>query len=80
MSRNKIQMQYGLGLLEFQERFPDEESCRQHLIETKWPKGFNCRTCGNGKAWKTFRGKKQHPSWRCCHCQAEETLYSHTFV
>ena len=78
MSRNQIQLQYGLGLQEFYQRFPDEASCREYLQKTKWPQGFQCRRCHHVKAWKTFRGKKGLPSWRCCHCQAEETLYAHT--
>jgi hypothetical protein len=26
-----------LNLLEFQERFPDEDACERYLIEQRWP-------------------------------------------
>ena len=29
-------------LIEFQDRFPDEESCWRHLREVRWPEGFEC--------------------------------------
>ena len=78
MIRNKIQLQYGLSLKEFHEIFPDEEACRLYLQKTKWPCGFHCRQCGKTKAWVVYRRKIKLPSWRCRHCQAEESLYAHT--
>jgi predicted RNA-binding Zn-ribbon protein involved in translation (DUF1610 family) len=36
-----------LSLLEFQARFPDEESCARLLLERRWPNGFVCPKCGS---------------------------------
>jgi transposase-like protein len=36
-----------MSLLEFQNRFPDEESCREHLFRIRWPEGYSCPRCGH---------------------------------
>lgn len=36
-----------MSLLEFQNRFPDEDSCREHLFRIRWPEGFSCPRCGH---------------------------------
>lgn len=36
-----------LTIFEFQERFPDEDSCYQYLTELKWTTGFVCPNCGH---------------------------------
>ncbi len=38
-----------LTLNDFIDLFPDEESCRKHLFNLKWPNGFNCPKCGHTK-------------------------------
>ena len=78
MSRNKIQLQYGLGLLEFSELFPDEQSCRSHLQKLKWPNGFRCRRCKHDRAWRSERGKSQMPHWECVACKYQESLIAGT--
>lgn len=39
-------------LREFQERFATEEACWQYLVESRWPNGYRCPRCGNGKAYR----------------------------
>ena len=34
-----------LSLLEFQSKFPDEQTCRQHLFQLRWGEGFSCPSC-----------------------------------
>jgi transposase-like protein len=41
--------QESIGLFEFQERFPTEESCRVHLFKIRWPEGYSCPRCGHEK-------------------------------
>lgn len=41
--------QESISLLEFQTRFPDEDACREHLFNIRWPEGFVCPRCGGGK-------------------------------
>lgn len=36
-----------LSIFEFQERFPNEASCYQYLVELKWKDGFACQKCDN---------------------------------
>ena len=38
------------SLTEFQKAFPDEASCAAFLCERRWPDGFVCPVCGNGRA------------------------------
>lgn len=46
-----------LTIFEFQNRFPDEESCMNYLAELKWSSGFICPKCGNTKH---CNGNKPH--------------------
>lgn len=39
-----------ISLLDFQDQFPDEESCWKYLIAMRWPEGFACPGCKHGKA------------------------------
>jgi len=38
-----------MSLLEFQDKFPTEESCLDYLIRTRWPKGVQCPCCEDSK-------------------------------
>ena len=40
------------SLREFQQRFPDDAACAEHLAVTRWPAGFRCPGCGGSKAWR----------------------------
>lgn len=63
-----------LSIFEFQQRFPDEESCMVYLSDLKWSKGYKCRKCGNGK-W--CRGQSQHDR-KCTKCNHTESPTSGT--
>jgi transposase-like protein/predicted RNA-binding Zn-ribbon protein involved in translation (DUF1610 family) len=39
-------MRFPKTLIEFQDRFPDEESCWRDLRQARWPGGFVCPRCG----------------------------------
>ena len=39
-------MARGRSLAEFQQEFPNDESCAAFLIERRWPDGFVCPGCG----------------------------------
>jgi transposase-like protein len=39
------------SMKEFQQWFPDEESCIKYLYESRWPDGFICPICGNTEAY-----------------------------
>ena len=38
---------YPKSLPEFQELFPDEDTCATGLFEMRWPDGFECPACGH---------------------------------
>jgi transposase-like protein len=47
---------YPKNLMEFDERFGSEKSCRDYLMKLRWPDGFRCPRCGEGRSWITQRG------------------------
>lgn len=47
---------YPRTLLEFERRFASEEACREYLFTLRWPDGFVCPRCAEGKGWLTKRG------------------------
>ena len=51
-----------MSLLDFQNRFPDERSCWDHVVKTRWPKGAPCPKCakpmGAVKTRNLFQCKK----------------------
>lgn len=53
-----------LTIFEFQERFPDEDSCYQYLTELKWSTGFVCPNCGHTKY---CNGKRKYDR-QCTSC------------
>lgn len=52
---------------EFQSRFPDESSCAKFLIESRWPDGFKCPKCGNGREFYWIEKRKQMQCHDCRH-------------
>jgi len=53
-----------LTIFEFQQRFPDENSCYEYLIELKWGNGFSCPNCGHTNYCK---GKRKYDR-QCTSC------------
>ena len=50
------------SLIEFQQRFPNEAACVEYLFAARWPQGFRCPGCGNGKAWQL---QTKPWTWEC---------------
>ena len=44
------------NMVEFMERFAEEEACRDYLIAVRWPQGFVCPGCRGSTGWTTTRG------------------------
>ena len=42
---------YPRTLMEFEDRFTTEESCRDYVYQLRWPNGFSCPRCEHQKAW-----------------------------
>ena len=47
---------YPRTVLEFRDRFADDQSCRAYLAELRWPDGFRCPVCTGQDHWVTARG------------------------
>lgn len=52
----------GTNLIEFMDRFSNEEKCKEYLLELKWGAGFKCDKCNHLHYWK----KKGNPYARVC--------------
>ena len=74
MSRNAIQFQPGLSLVEFQARFGRDEQCVQALSRNRWPLGFDCPECGGhrGHALTT------RPLMQCAVCRHQVSVTAGT--
>lgn len=44
--------------MELEERFADDEACREYLFALRWPEGFACPTCGGNEVWKISRNRR----------------------
>jgi len=60
-------------LREFENRFDNEEACREYLYTLRWPGGFRCPRCGQGEAWRTGQGL-----YRCKACDYKCSIISGT--
>ncbi|NQZ58975.1 MAG: IS1595 family transposase [Lentisphaeraceae bacterium] len=76
MSKNKIQFQTGLSLVEFNELYLSEEACCRKVQEMRWPQGFCCDKCKHGKSWKFKRGHKS--IFQCKNCRHQSSLTAGT--
>lgn len=63
-----------LSLFEFQEKFPDVESCRSYLSELKWKEGYQCRKCGH----KNYCSGMLPHSRQCTSCSYTESPTANT--
>jgi transposase-like protein len=52
-----------MSLLEFQNRFPDEQSCWNHVVKVRWPEGRSCPKCR--KAMGTIRTRQMFQCKKC---------------
>ena len=63
-----------LSLFEFQQKFPDDQACYDHLAKLKWPDGFICEKCGHTHYCKGKLGRTR----QCTKCGYQATPTSNT--
>ena len=63
------------GLLTFQERHRDEESCILALADRRWPSGFACARCGHRRG---YRHKARARVFECAACGRQESVTAGT--
>lgn len=59
--------------MEFEKQYATDEQCREYLFKLRYPKGFKCHGCGEGKVWRTGRGKYQ-----CQKCGKDNSILAST--
>lgn len=65
----------GTNLIDFIERFPNDEKCKKYLAEIKWADGFVCSKCNHTHFWI----KKNDPYVRVCkNCRHIESATANT--
>lgn len=65
-----------MNLLNFNERFPDEQSCRTYLKEKREAEGITCKKC-SGKKHYWLAGKEL---WKCADCGSWTNLRAGTIM
>jgi len=66
-----------MTILEFQERFNTEESCREHLYKMRWPEGFVCPKCGVKDEPFNIASRSRY---QCKHCNHQASVTSGTVM
>jgi len=65
------------SLSEFQASFSDETSCAAFLVERRWPEGFVCPACGNGRAASL---KSLAHTYECLGCGRQTSIAAGTVM
>ena len=65
-----------MSILEFVERFPTENSCKEHFRLQREREGVICKKC-KGEKHYWLNGKCQ---WQCARCEFRTTLRSGTMM
>jgi transposase-like protein len=65
-----------IGLREFQKRFNDELSCREHLFSIRWSKGFVCPKCGHTEYYVI----KERNTYQCKKCRHQTSVTAGTVM
>ena len=65
------------SLIEFQERFATESACAEYLFARRWPEGFVCPGCGDGRAWLL---KAKAFTYECAACGRQTSVTAGTIM
>ena len=64
---------YPKTLIELEQRFSTEETCREYLFQLRWPEGFRCPVCNHGDTWKLKEGL-----FKCTSCTHKTSVIAGT--
>ena len=63
------------GLIQFMQKFPDDDACRSYLEARRWPNGPVCPHCSGGKPCYPIKGKSARPGlYKCGACRKQFTI------
>src|SRR5947207_11364900 len=65
------------SLIEFQSRFASESACADYLFQRRWPGGFVCPGCGDGRAWLL---KTKEFTYECAACGRQTSVTAGTIM
>ena len=74
--KNRIQLQKGMSLEEFQNQFGTEEQCVNVIKNIKWPEGYECSRC-SGKLYYQVKNDGL-TVYQCKECGKQATLLAGT--
>ena len=74
MKDKGIQLQEGMSLYEFLEKYGTDEQCVEELARHRWPKGFKCPACGHSQASYI----KTRGLYQCVRCDHQTSVTSGT--
>ena len=74
MKKNQVQFQKGFSLTEFIKEYGTEAKCAEALFKARWPKGFQCPSCGGGR----YSLVKTRKLYQCSACHHQTSLISGT--
>jgi len=69
--------QEAITLMEFMQKFGEEESCRNHLYKMRWPDGFICPKCGVKDEPFNIKSRNLH---QCKHCNHQASATAGTIM
>ena len=64
------------SILEYQQRFGDEDACRAYLFASRWPAGFSCPRCGGARAGE----QPKRRLWECRACGHQTSVTAATVM
>src|ERR1035437_8766129 len=76
MAMNTVQFQPGLSMTEFMDRYGSDDKCEAALIESRWPDGFACPSCGCAQS-SSFR-REGRLYFQCTACRHQCSVISGT--
>jgi Zn ribbon nucleic-acid-binding protein len=66
MPTNYVQMQPGLSMFEFLQRYGTEDQCEAAVEAARWPTGFACSRCEARSSWAFRRGGQAYRECTAC--------------
>ncbi len=67
-----------MTVLQWQDKFSDEEACRKYLFDQRWPNGFVCPKCQGTKYWTVQRSGRVGPVYECAGCGHQASVTAGT--
>src|SRR6267154_2286367 len=64
---------YPRTIASLESRYFQEGDCLEYLFGLRWPEGFCCPNCTNGRAWRSSRGL-----WLCAGCRRQVSVLAGT--